>query len=380
MNLSRHVLLSLAAIGIRGGLAMAADPETLPPLNPTVTGALEGAPVGNGAPSMLLPPATGNSCEVFPSGGAVVDRSGVIGGVGLYLIQPYFNNNVAFGLQGTENRSAATPASPAGIRFDTRQDITHHMEAAPLVWLGYMSDDGLGFRARYWYFRQGTDQTANGTGPGVNGVMVFSSAPLGLSLINASNGQGSSSMVVTSKLQLQVLDLDTLYEVSACKWNLLFAGGLRLASIDQTYNAYAGNEALLSTSDFSGVGPTVAVEARRALGCTGLSLYGSARGSILFGTSNQTAAIPDRNELARDPRDVGIPVAEAELGLEYHRNVGAAHFLGQIGLLGQQWYGAGSASRSSIDVIPGGAFSSSSYVGDSDIAFFGLFVRLGVNY
>jgi hypothetical protein len=75
-----------------------------------------------------------------------------------------------------------------------------------------------------------------------------------------------------------------------------------------------------------------------------------------------------------------MPVADAELGLEYRRTVGGSHFFGQVGLVGQQWFGAGSASRSSIDVIPGGAFSGSSYVGDSDIAFLGLSIRLGVNY
>lgn len=122
------------------------------------------------------------------------------------------------------------------------------------------------------------------------------------------------------------------------------------------------------------------MEARRTLGDTGLSLYGSARGSILFGSGHQKAAIPDRNVEAQDHRDLGMPVGEAELGLAYGRNVGASHFFGQIALVGQEWFGAGSASRSSTDVIPGGAFSTSSFVGDSDIAFLGLVIRLDVNY
>ena len=84
--------------------------------------------------------------------------------------------------------------------------------------------------------------------------------------------------------------------------------------------------------------------------------------------------------VAQDNRDIGMPVAEAEVGLEYARNVGGANFFGQIALVGQDWVGAGSASRSSTDVIPGGQFSTSAYVGDSDIAFLGLVVRLGVNY
>ena len=161
---------------------------------------------------------------------------------------------------------------------------------------------------------------------------------------------------------------------------MLLAGGLRLASLDQTYNAYTHGEALLSSSVFSGIGPTLGLEARRNLGGTGISLYGSARGSILFGSAHQIATIPDRTNVANDHRDIGMPVAEAELGLEYGRTVGTSRFFGQIALVGQEWFGAGGASRSSTDVIPGGAFSTSSYVGDSDLAFLGLLIRAGVNY
>jgi len=254
------------------------------------------------------------------------------------------------------------------------------VDVAPLVWLGYLSDSGLGFRARWWYFRQGTEQSATGTGSGVNGVQVLSAAPLGLSLITATSADAPKSLVVTSKLQVQVLDLDSLYQIEAGKWNLLFAGGLRLAGIDQTYNAYTAGEALLSSSRFYGLGPTLAVEVRRSLGGTGLSLYGSARGSILFGSGQQDAAVPDRNVEARDHHDIGMPVAEAEVGLEYARDVGGCHFFVQTALVGQEWFGAGGASRSSTDVIPGGQFSTSSYVGDSDLAFLGVCIRLGVNY
>src|SRR5262249_34966997 len=158
---------------------------------------------------------------------------------------------------------------------------------------------------------------ASGTGAGVNGVQVLSASPLGLSLITATGGQGPSALVITSKLQLQVLDLDALCQVSACKWNLLFAGGVRLASLDPTYNAYTAGDALLSSNIFSGLGPTLAVEVRRTLGGTGLSLYGSVRGSVLFGSGHQEAAIPDRNVVAQDHHDIGLPVVEAEIGLEY---------------------------------------------------------------
>jgi hypothetical protein len=370
MKLSRQFLLGVAAVGLQAGLVSAADPPApqtpaLVETPPTIIVAQPGSAI---APS---PDADG--------GGDSGHRSGLIAGAGVYVLQPYFNNNMAFGLQGTAGRSPGTPANPPGTRFDIREDISHHVEVAPLVSLGWMFDGGLGFRARWWYFREGVEQGATGTGAGVNGVQVLSAAPLGLSLITAS-GQGPAALVITSKLQLQVLDLESLCQISACKWNLLLAGGVRLASLDQTYNAYTGGEALLSSNIFSGIGPSLALEARRTLGGTGLSVYGSVRGAVLFGSAHQEAGVPDRNVEARDHRDIGMPVAEAEVGLEYGRDMGGWHFFSQVALIGQEWFGAGSASRSSTDVIPGGAFSTSSYVGDSDLAFLGVCVRLGVTY
>lgn len=365
MKALRPFLLGLLALGFQAALVTAQAPvEKLPVSQPTGTA----APAVQSAGPCCCP-------QVDCACAACSNGTGLIGGVGLYVLQPYFSNNMAFGLQGTAGQSAASP----GSRTDTRVEISHSMEVAPLIWLGYLGDSGFGGRARWWYFREGTEQSAAGTS-GTNGVQVLSAAPLGLSLITATGGQGPSAMVATSKLQIQVLDLDTLYQVSACNWNLLFAAGLRLASIDQTYNAYTAGEALLSSNIFAGVGPTLAAEARRSLGDSGFCLYGGGRASIPFGSAQQSAAMPDRNVAAQEHRNIGLAVAEAELGLEYGQTLGTGRFFGQIALVGQEWFGAGSASRSSTDVIPGGAFSTSSYVGDSDIAFLGLLIRLGVNY
>jgi hypothetical protein len=429
MNLSRQITLGLAILGLCVGRAAAADQEVPPsPFqgpDPTLTQAVKALAIAEPAageadkkPAVAEPaakdagkkPAVTESATSNPAKGMpllapggmesltapawgacescwqnVCDccencPSGVVAGVGLYIMQPYYNNNMAFGLEGTANRSSVSQAAVPGIRFDQRVEFSHHVEAAPLIWLGYLSESGLGFRARWWYFREGVQQSANGNGSQTNGFQVFTAAPLGLSLINATSGAGLSSSTATSKLQVQVFDLDTLYEVSSCKWDLLLVGGLRLASIDQTYNAYSSSEALLSSSVFAGIGPSLGVEARRSLGDRGLTLYGTTRGAILFGGGHQRAIIPTRNVQAQDHRDIGMPVGEAEVGLEYSRNVGAAHFFGQIGLVGQEWFGAGSASRSSIDVIPSGTFSSSAYSGDSDLAFLGLVIRLGLNY
>lgn len=377
MKLSRQLAITLMALGLQLGNLFAQAPEPItgndPRLLPLRSDPAVAAPLPQvtDLASACCPGASDACC---PKGG------GVLAGVGFYILQPYFNNNMAFGLQTTTGRVQAGPnavATVPGTRNDERVEIKHHMEVAPLIWLGYLTDSGFGGRVRWWYFRQGTEQFATGTHDNVNGNVVLSAAPLGLSLLN---GAGTRTMAVTSKLQLQVWDFDTLYHLPGCKWDLLFIGGLRLASLDQTYNAYTGGESLSSSNVFSGIGPTLGLEARRRLGCSGLNLYGAARGSILFGSAHQIAHIPTRTEVAQEHRDIGMPVAEGELGLEYGRNVGASRLFGQIALVGQEWFGAGGASRSSTDVIPGGAFSRSSHVSDSDLGFLGLLIRAGVNY
>lgn len=379
MDLSRHILLGLVFLGLPVGLASAADPQ--PPLakGPAGNEMVKAPQAADATPAVLPPQAVVSGYECFPNCNPATERTGLIGGVGLYLIQPYFDNNMAFGLQATTGRSSgAIPPGSPGVRTDIRVDISHHVEAAPQVWLGYLGESGLGGRARWWYFRQGSNQSVTApTGAGANGILIFSAAPLGLSLLNA------QSMEVTSKLELQAADLEALYDIRAANWDLLVAGGVRLASIDQTYSAFVPQSfmsAVLSRNYFQGVGPTLALEARRALGSSALSLYASGRGSVVFGSAHQVATVPDQNERAQDHRDLGMAIGEAELGLEYSRNLGRSQLFGQIAFVGQEWFGAGSASRSSVNVLPGGGFIGAAYTGDSDLAFLGLSIRLGVNY
>lgn len=384
MTLPRHILLGLALLGLSMGRAAGAEPELPPAQGPAGNEPMKHFPAA--AEPMAAPPGCvsglccqdlGECCDTCPGG--------LIGGVGLYVLQPYFNNNMAFGLQGTAGRSGTTPASPPGFRVDNRIEISHHMQAAPEVWLGYIGEDGLGARARWWYFRQGTDQSVAGTAPGVNGLQVFTAAPLGLSFLSvpSASSSGAPAVVVTSKLELQVGDVEAVYDMKACGWDLLLVGGVRLAWIDQTYNAYVprgGNNTLLSSSTFGGAGPTLALEARRPLGIFGLGLYARGRGALVFGSAHQIATVPDQNVAANDHRDVGMPISEAEVGLEYGRALGRSRLFGQVALVGQEWFGAGSASRSSVNVVPGGGFVGAAYSGDSDISLLGLSIRLGVNY
>jgi hypothetical protein len=393
VSFSRQILFGILVLGLRAGLAAA---------QPPVPGPVEALP---------LPGAAGPCC---PCECGPVGHSGVIGGVGLYLIQPYFENNPAYNIL-VENHDIKPPI----IKVD-RVNVSHHLDAAPLVWLGYETEDGLGGRARYWYFRQGTSQTVNlspftGTFHVVHkdnpphdeisqdsGTLTTatSAVPLGLQAfgdtLSLMHGPEATSFTITTKLEVQVADLEAFQEFKAYGCDFLLSGGLRLVRIAQAYNAFDAQStstrefrALLSNYTFQGAGPVLAIEVRRPFGESGLSLYSSGRGSVLFGSADQTASFggqelrnDDPNpQLARQHRSRGLPIGELEVGVEYGRSVGRSRVFGQLALVGQDWFGAGNASRSTMATPPTGpnpAVGGSAV--DSNIAFFGLSVRIGVNY
>jgi len=358
MKISTRFLLGLLALGLQAGLTAAQTPA---PANPAAAGpAFTEVLAPSAVPGCAL-------CDMPADTGDACCAGRWVGGVGLYLLQPGFENNLAFGLQQTVG------AAP-GTRTDTRVDVSHRMEIAPLLWLGYLGENGWGGRARWWYFRVGTSQFAPDDDAG---TVIVSAAPLGLGL---TSGAG---MNVTTKLELQVADLEAMQSFRCGRWDFLFAGGIRLARVNQAYNAYIDQTAqntLLSGHSFQGVGPTIALESRRSVGASGLVLFGSARGAVVFGSAKQSATLPDQNVHAEDHRNRGLPIGELELGLEYGRTVGVGRVFGQVAFVGQEWFGAGGASRSSVNVTPGGAFVGAGYVGDSDISFLGVSFRLGLNY
>lgn len=357
MKLSQRFLVGIAALGLQVGFASAAEPapetvKTLP------------SPQSVAAPAPSLVDACCPSscdCPDTPCGGP-------IGGVGLYLIQPYYANNPAYIVNDRVTQTTR-------VRSSGHVNVSNHLEVAPMVWLGYMGGNGLGGRARYWYFREGTSDTL---GPSTRFVTAH---PAGLSLIVDQGRQ----LDVTTKLEVQALDLEGMQNLRTGNWDFLLAGGVRLARVSQTYNAFvspANGPAfdLLSGHNFHGVGPVLAAESRRPLGTSGLGLYGSARGSLLFGSANQNSFIPVSQNQGADHRNRVLPVGELELGLEYGRTVGQSRLFGQIALVGQDWFGAGSSSRSTIQSTPGNDVTGGGYSTDSDLAFFGLSVRLGMNY
>lgn len=320
-----------------------------------------------------------------------VNGSGhVLVGSGIYLMQPFFVNNPALTI---------TRVFPAGSAIETqveRSEIRHEVEAAPQLWLGYI-DNGIGGRVHWSYYRQGTSQSVNVPAASGGEVITLTSAtPLGLAAFVDNQGQ-PATMVVTSKLELQSWDLEAIFDAMSAGWDLRVCGGLRLAHLTQSYHAVGiGDSAggigsissiVFSGHSFDGAGPMMALEARRPFPFWGsyLGMYGNARAALLFGTAKQTAANvfsgfgENAVDVAHDRRDRVLPMAELELGLECCCGIGATRLFGQIGLIAQEWWGAGNASRST-QVNRFGAPTGSGSIVDSDLGFIGTTLRLGLHY
>lgn len=350
-------VLGLAVFGCP--FALAADP-TLPPDAP---------PLAGGCCAPQAPGCCDNGCGCEHQGG-------IIGGVGIYWVQPFFQSNPSYTTTTTTTVGSKTSVVQSTV------DVNQQMDVAPEIWLGYIGQDGLGARIRWWEFRQGSNQSVN-VPAGTATTLTSLSGGSG-TLVGAMNfaGGGQFSYADTTKLDLQVWDVEALKDVQVGAFDLLFSGGVRFAHLNETLNQYlyqpgfgeAGTEQGFSAGSFTGAGPTLALEARWPFRNSGLALYGKARGSVLFGSAHSTAfsnntpsvlfGAPVSYTVLANPDRV-MSVAEGEIGLELSRQMGNNRVFGQLGLVGQDWLGVGTASGASAG---------------NDFGFFGVVFRLGINY
>jgi len=351
-------------------------PPTVPAPMPAPQIPIAQFPISTPAPAPVMAPPT--TLPSVPFAMEMVECSNdacerycrVLGGVGVYFVKPFFENNpaISFFRQGT---------GPV-----TRNDIRHNIVAAPQAWIGVMNDDGLGVRGRYWYLRAGTDQTFQITAPSGPPLTVVSALPMGAGLIQ----NNPQEFAVTSKLELQVADIEVIQEMKFCNWNFLLAGGASRVDISQNYNAYAtsasgvGLRPVFSDHRFIGYGPTIALEFRRPIADTCWNLYGSARSRLLYGNSKHLAYGGDQlNGLAKANQESLVSVQDLELGVEYACDFGHGRFFSQLAMVGQEWFGAGNPTRSSR-ASPPTTIPNFSSEDNSNFGFIGATVRMGVNY
>jgi hypothetical protein len=280
--------------------------------------------------------------------------------------------------------------------------------------LGVVGDKGLGVRARYWRYDDDASEAASlsdlftttftttvvkvVSAPGLPAGPFGFGAEFNANSLTASpaspvppdNG-GTLSVVTSNDLQVDVLDLEATQELRAGAWSLLVSGGARYGRIDQNYEASVHTaftsvggtlttnalDSLRTANEFRGLGPTLAAEARREL-VGGFSLYGSARGSLLFGDQKLSAsrhltvseafmgvplASAPTSSNASTSEDKLLPISELEVGAEWAGDWAGGRWILQGGWVGQIFHGAGSATSQ-----------------DGDLGFTGLSVLAGVQY
>jgi hypothetical protein len=377
--------------------ALRADPpvKMLPPVIPApLDGAstwTQGPPTCNSATNVAV-----YQCKEsdFPCCDPGV--SGIMGGASFYLLKPYMQSNTAY----VTTIAPGTPTSQvdlASFHWDT--------EPAAAFWLGWSSPSGLGARARYFYFEQ-TSSSASLT----NGItpppapQTTINPPLAnfLPLSTGGTAFGSPGTVLNSgigtdvlsfgsDLRIHALDIEATYAWKGECWSLLVSAGGRYLNLEQNYHASLINngaglgvtevQLLDASRNFRGGGPVASLFGQTYFGRTGLSLFGSFRGSFVVGGTDEHVGF---TQVVNDPHGLippGIPgvlrltpqatrnadhsltVAELELGVQYDVSLGRANVFVRAAAVSQTYFDAGNASQAT-----------------GNLGLLGMQLSAGVNY
>ncbi len=367
----KTIVILLAAAGLAAPAVFAQDNQPLPPpaAQPVYT-----------PPS----PAVNTSQNEFTIGGWLA-------GASVYYLVPKWSSNPAY---STVNNNPNT-----NVTTGAEQDFTMNGQFAPLVYLGYMSDYGIGIRARWWQFTESSSTTVSQPATTANPPptsTVFSDYPLGLGFGSPVATNYSNSMEFDNSLTIDVADLELIMDARAGGWSLLFGAGLRYAHINQNYNAswasspwpaIPGQDTYITTvqsgHNFDGIGPLVSLEGRYALGNSGFAILANARGALLFGNGTQSVLYDSVDTLGQVPpspiqrsQPTGgvVPMAELEVGAEWSHTFGLVRLSVQGALVGQAWLFA--RNTSDQDFSLGG-----SSVGTQDpLGLFGFRLTAALSY
>ncbi len=317
---------------------------------------------------------------------------------GVFFLKPHLENNPAFTVAHTQTAGGVTTTSSAVA------GMTLNEEFAPRVTAGTVNDCGFGLRTTWWAFDQSSEPLLTRDTDRTRSTLISSIPIPGLPGFTApgpvarSFGVFNDTFDFASHLNLHVWDWDLFQEWHPDCWRILVGGGLRYAYLSERYQAVRANSGLGTSGtarvvirtdedligsghNMSGAGPTAVLEVHRALlGDSGLGLYGTARGSVVFGrvhrqsfqaTLENRVTIPVRGAAttvnttttfnSARGHDDDVPVGDLEFGVEYRRHCGPVVLFFQTGVVLEQWIDAGGPTSDT-----------------GDLNFFGLSLTAGV--
>jgi Legionella pneumophila major outer membrane protein precursor len=340
----------------------------------------------------LVPEACGPGCEDGSSCGAscrpscgpqvyeppMRGRGHFIGEVAASFLMPIFNTRIAYN----------TTAGGA----TTTTDFNHILDVGASGYVGYVGHTGWGVRAGFFHINGATSVNVSNADPTV--TIPTPTGPLGIVSPSPAllNGIGVDQFKFTQRIAADIADLEVVKEASCLDSTFLFTFGGRYARFVQSYSATRTNpggsnggvttavdrEDLDVSSYFQGWGPTASVDFVHPLGRCGLSVYGTVRGSFLWGTdrfaqnshlTNTTvpaggaAVFTDTANSVASYETRYVTGVEAEGGLQYGCRVGCCYVFMRAGATYQRWWDVGNPSTSS-----------------GSLSFIGGTARLGISY
>ena len=306
-------------------------------------------------------------------------RGHFIGEVAASFLMPIFNTRTAY---NTTTAGGAT----------TTTDFNHIVDVGASGYVGYVCHDGWGVRAGFFHINGATSVNVSNGDPTV--TISTPTGPLGIVSPSPAlaAGIGADQFAITQRLSADVADLEIVKEASCFDTSFLFTFGGRYARFVQSYSAVRTNqggsngamttaldrENLDVSNSFQGWGPTVSVDVVHPICCWGLSAYGTARGSFLWGTDrfaqnyhlvNNTvpaggaAVFTDTSNSNAAYESRYVTSVDTELGLQYGCRVGCCYLFMRAGATFQRWWDVGnpSTARNNLSFIGGTARIGISY-------------------
>jgi hypothetical protein len=355
----------------------------------------------NGQPlTPVAAPAVAPSCPAPADDAPFVDgwccgRQGWFADTGVYVFAPRWNNNPAYAVNST------TFDTTSFIDITSQADFATQTDAAPVVSLGFVGQQGLGMRARWWSLRSSALANAFNapeSDPNVTNTL-YSANSLGLGFSGSSADNLAQTGTFNSLLKMSVVDLEGVWDLRPGRGSLLLGAGVRWAEVDQHYDVLWAQAALdelatnisgqmLSAHRFQGVGPTLSIEGRYPLGESHVTLFAGTRGSVLFATRRESArldalvtdyygAIVEIDSLSRagDHHSV-MPIGEVEIGTSYARMLGEYRLNLEAAFVAQAWFNTGNPANS--ETVSGTPYADTS--NQDTLGLIGLRVTAGLSY
>jgi hypothetical protein len=313
------------------------------------------APIAT-TPAMQMP-----SFQWVQDAAVGIPRGGFYGGFDGTILEARPGGTTILTLNGIAIDGNNIPA--AALEFNPDYDY----EFAPRVFGGYKGPGGLGIRGRWWYY----DHASSG-----NFTIV------GLQDGAAAEGFDIDlSTSLSTNLYVNSIDLEATQDGKFHNWDIQLAGGVRYAEVEYGLNGRAFGTiqdidpppppppvdfdvGISTNTQFEGVGPTIALAARRPLRYVdGLAFLMNFRTAFLFGDTDSTFSTTlFPNPVSINAQENVMQVWEVQIGFDYGRSMqNGARLFGGAYLEAQVW-----------------EWSNPVGLGSSDLGFFGPTFTVGI--